>query len=122
MVSKVVKDAQGNEHTIIAQSDEELDQAVKDFKAVKAPVYPNINVPVQKGHDLVEVDEALNKTLVNGEGAHNSPENAIDDNGQQTGDPNVVASGLDEAPFKEVNTGNPVGEPMVAPDKADKPK
>jgi len=113
MFTDTFTDENGQEKTVIADSQENLDKAVADAKAVKPATYPNINVPVAKGHDLVEVDEALNVNLVDGTGAHNSPENAINDDGSQNGDPDVVASGLDEAPLKEASTGKPVGKPAV---------
>src|SRR3954469_11615601 len=98
--SKTVDTKNGGKKNVIADSQKELDDAVKVAQNEESPKYPNINHPVQKGHDLVQIDEDMNKTLVNGEGAHNSPNNAINDNGKEEGDPRVKVAGLDEPEYK----------------------
>jgi hypothetical protein len=120
MFSETFTDDRGQEKTVFASSEADLKEAVKNAKEVKPATYPNINVPVKKGHDLVEVDEALNTELVDGTGAHNSPRDAVRDDGSFEGDPEVVAPGLDEAPLKEAGTGEPVGDPAVKADETEK--
>jgi hypothetical protein len=115
MLSEVVETKDGQRVTVMADSKEELAEAVKSKKNDAAPVYPNINHPVQKGHDLVATGPDVSKVLVDGTGAHNSPENAIDDNGKETGDKDVKAAGLDEPAYKSVPAGgNQDEEPRVA--------
>jgi hypothetical protein len=102
MPQQVVETADGNRKVVIADNDADLKDAVKAAKSDAAPVYPNINHPVQKGHDLVAVGEDASKVLVDGTGAHNSPQNAIDDNGKVNGE---GAAGLEEASYKSVPEG-----------------
>lgn len=107
--SKQVERPDGTRVTVIADDVDgknALSDAVKQAESTEAPVYPNINHPVQKGHDQVAVGPDVSKVLVDGEGAHNSPYNAIDDNGKETGDPDVKAVGLDEPAYKSVPTGS----------------
>ena len=117
MLSEKVTTKDGVETTVYASTKEELAEAVKQRKNDAAPVYPNINHPVQKGHDLVAVGADVSKVLVDGEGAHNSPYNAVDDNGKETGDPKVKAAGLDEPAYKSVPvTGQVDADPRFATD------
>lgn len=118
-VSETVTTQDGVQKTVIAENETELRAAVKQAKADKAPVYPNINHPVQKGHDLVAVDEDVNKVLVDGEGAHNSPYNAVDDSGDESGDPDVTAAGLEEPAYKSVPVNSGVAEKSPVPTKAE---
>lgn len=113
MFSETFEDADGKQRTVVAQSQEELDAAVRALKSLQPPTYPNINAPVAKGHDLTEVADDLSVKLVDGTGAHNSPENAVKDDGSLNGDPEVVAPGTDEAPEKVVDSGAPAGEPLT---------
>ncbi len=85
----------------------EAENAVKN---TEAPVYPNINHPVAKGHDLVAVGPDASKVLVDGSGAHNSPMNAVEADGTENGDPKVTASGMDEAAYKQVPHGHNDGD------------
>jgi len=101
-VSKQVTRKNGTVTNVSASTQEELDDAVKTIENETAPVYPNINHPVQKGHDLVALDGELNKVLINGEGAHNSPYDAIDEDGNESGDPKIQAAGIEEAAYKQV--------------------
>lgn len=115
--SEDVKLKNGGTKHVVADSEADLKEAVKLAGSEEAPVYPNINRPVQKGHDLVATGSDLSKVLVDGEGAHNSPYNAIDDDGKETGDPKVEASGLDEPAYKSVpQQGSQDDEPRVASD------
>lgn len=90
MFEETVTTKAGTEKRIVAGSQEELDDAVKAAKSEKAPVTVDINVPVQKGHDLLTVDEdAVTQGLSDGRGAHNSPRDAVRDDGTLEGDPEV---------------------------------
>lgn len=113
MFSQTVKHPDGTMRQVTAKTEDELKKAVADVKKLKPATYPNINVPVEKGHDLVEVDDAMNVNLVDGTGAHNSPRDAIRDGGKLEGDKDVASPGAGEAPRREANTGNPVGDPTV---------
>lgn len=117
MAQEIVKTQNGTNKTVIADNDADLKDAVKVAKSEGAPVYPNINHPVQKGHDQVAVGPDVSKVLVDGEGAHNSPYNAIDDNGNETGNKDVRAAGLDEPAYKSVPVlGNDQQDPRFATD------
>lgn len=103
MFSENVKLEDGTTKRVTAGSEEDLKAAVKVAKEQKAPVYPNINHPVQKGHDLVAVDEDVNHVLVDGTGAHNSPNDAVKPFSKET-DKGVKAPGEDEPAYKTVPT------------------
>lgn len=80
----------GQVKTVVADSKDELDAAVKAVKNEKVPVTVDINLPVRKGHDLLVVEEdGVTQGLTDGRGAHNSPRNAIEDDGSLAGDPDV---------------------------------
>jgi len=116
--SETVDLKNGGRKTIFADTEEDLKEAVKVAGGEEAPVYPNINRPVQKGHDLVAVGGDVSKVLVDGEGAHNSPWDAIDADGEETGDPEVRPTGLDEPAYKSVpEGGNQDQDPRFATDK-----
>lgn len=106
MFQEEVTNKDGTKKTVVAGSQKELDEAVKAAKNESAPVYPNINHPVQKGHDLFVVDEDVNKVLVNGEGAHNSPLDAIDEDGNERGDDDVPAFNEDEPRYMKPGESN----------------
>lgn len=106
MFSEEVTNKDGVKKNVVAGSQKELDEAVQAVKNESGPVYPNINHPVQKGHDLVRVDEDVNKVLVNGEGAHNSPLDAIDEDGKERGDPQVPAFNEDEPKYMNPGESN----------------
>jgi hypothetical protein len=114
MFSKVVKDQNGTEKTVIAQSEEELNDAAKAVESGQKPTYPNINVPVRKGHDLIETQEDLSSKLVDGTGAHNSPRDAVRDDGSIEGQDSEPVLGMDEPAEKKV--GDP-GNVRPATDK-----
>lgn len=103
--SQTVDLKNGGKKNVVAASEEDLKEAVKQAGGEEAPKYPNINRPVQKGHDLVQIEDDMSKTYVNGEGAHNSPNNAIDEDGKEEGDSRVKASGLEEPLYKTVPEG-----------------
>src|SRR3954467_5104503 len=87
MFEETVTSGAGVEKRVVASTQEELDQAVKAVKAETQPVGVDINVPVKKGHDLVNVDETSQTVgLSDGTGAHNSPRNAVRDDGSVEGD------------------------------------
>jgi hypothetical protein len=80
----------GVEKTVVADSQADLDDAVRAAEAERAPVTVDINVPVKKGHDLLHVEEdAVVQGLVDGSGAHNSPRGAIRDDGSVEGQDEV---------------------------------
>ncbi len=115
-VSEQVKLKDGGTKTVIADSEADLKEAVKVAGADSAPVYPNINHPVQKGHDLVATGSDLSKVLVDGTGAHNSPNDAVKPFSTET-DSDVEISGMDEPEYKSVPTqGSQDNEPRVASD------
>jgi hypothetical protein len=106
MPQKEVETKDGNKKLVVADSQADLDEAVKVAQKDAAPVYPNINHPVAKGHDLVAVGSDVSKVLVDGTGAHNSPMDAVNADGSENGDPSVRAAGMDEPAYKEVPSGN----------------
>lgn len=114
MFSEEVTRKDGSKVTVSAKTEDELKQAVKVQEGMVPATYPNINVPVAKGHDLIDVDEALNVKLVDGTGAHNSPNDAVNEDGSLEGDPTVASPGAGEAPSKAAGSGEPVGEPTIA--------
>jgi hypothetical protein len=122
MFQETFTDDKGVEHTVFADSQENLDKAVADKKDLKGATYPNINVPLPKGHDLIQVGEDLSVTTVDGTGAHNSPRDAVRDDGSLEGDPAVASPGAGEAPLKVAGTGEPVGDPTIAMPKEDTSK
>lgn len=69
MFSEELKDEEGNVKTVYASTEAELTSAVASAKAIVQPTSPDINQPVKQGHDLTEVDEAMNTKLVDGTGA-----------------------------------------------------
>lgn len=56
----------GEVKTVYAESEAALKQAVSDLKKVKKPVSPDINEPVEVGHDLTEVVDGGSVELVDG--------------------------------------------------------
>jgi hypothetical protein len=110
--SKVVTRKDGSQVTVFADPADgknAMKDAVKAAENAEAPVYPNINHPVQKGHDLVAIDGDVNKVLVDGTGAHNSPNDAVNPFSPET-DSDVKVAGLEEPAYKTV----PVGDGAVA--------
>lgn len=73
-----------------------MDNKKVEDQDTSKPTYPNINVPVKKGHDLVEVQPDFSVKLVDGTGAHNSPRDAVRDDGSVEGNPDVDVAGMDE--------------------------
>lgn len=121
MYSEEVERKDGSKVTVTAQNKEDLSKAVEAQKGMTPATYPNINVPVEKGKDLVEVDEALNVNLVDGRGAHNSPNDAVNEDGSLAGDPKVASPGAGESPLKAADSGAPVGDPTIPePEESDK--
>jgi hypothetical protein len=116
-MEKVFTDDSGRERRVVAPTQEELDEAVKSVKGMSKPTYPNINVPVAKGHDLVEVQDDLSMKLVDGTGAHNSPNNAVDPFNPKT-DKAVPVAGLDEP--AEKTQGDPGNVRPNTDEEADK--
>lgn len=104
MFSEEVTDKDGTTKMVYASSKEDLAEAVKAVKNGSKPTYPNINHPVAKGHDLVETQDDLSTKLVDGTGAHNSPNNAVDPFNGAT-DSDVEVLGMDEP--KEKTQGDP---------------
>lgn len=107
--NKTVKTKDGTEKNVFADSQKDLDEAVKVAQGESAPTYPNIDVPVKKGHDLVEVQDDLSVELVDGTGAHNSPRDAVRDDGSAEGDtkiPGLPGSLADKVP-ERIRVGEP---------------
>jgi hypothetical protein len=102
-LSKQVTLEDGTVKTVYAENEADLKAGVKSVKADHAPVYPNINHPVQKGHDLVALSSELDKVLVDGTGAHNSPNDAVKPFSTET-DADVKVEGLEEPAYKSVPT------------------
>lgn len=96
MFSEEVQTADGRTKRVVASDKKEFAEAKKAVQAeTLAPAF-DINVPVKKGHDLLTVDEAFNVEAVDGTGAHNSPRDAVRDDGTVEGDPEVpVVVGTD---------------------------
>lgn len=70
----------GVEKRVVAASKADLDEAVKAAKNESVVVSPDINVPVQKGHDLLLVaSDGVTVGLTDGSGVHNSPRDAVGD-------------------------------------------
>lgn len=116
--SKQVTTKDGTVKNVVAGSEAELAEAVKVAENESAPVYPNINHPVQKGHDLVAIDGDMNKVLVDGTGAHNSPNDAVKPFSTET-DSNVKVAGLEEPAYKTVAPGADQPAEVVEPTKAE---
>lgn len=90
MFEETVTNKAGVEKRVVAGSEAELKDAVAAVKAERAPQTVDINVPVQKGHDLLTVEEdGVTQGLSDGRGAHNSPRDAVRDDGTVEGDPEV---------------------------------
>jgi len=83
--SETVTTKDGTQKTVTADTKENLKEAVKVAKNESAPTYPNINKPVAKGHDKVDVQDDLSVQLKDGTGAHNSPHDAINADGSTEG-------------------------------------
>lgn len=98
MLSKEVTDKEGNKRTVMADTEEELATAAKAVESQSKPTYPNINHPVEKGHDLVQNQPDGSVKLVDGSGAHNSPNDAVVGTGKTDGD--VPVAGMDEPEYK----------------------
>lgn len=97
MFEETVVSGAGVEKRVVASTKAELDAAVSAVKKETNPVAIDINVPVAKGHDLVDVDETGQTVgLRNGAGAHNSPLDAVNEDGSRNGDPSVPVAGLDD--------------------------
>lgn len=118
MFSEDVTTKNGTTKHVVADTKEDLAAAVKVAKGEEAPVYPNINHPVQKGHDLVAVDGDINKVLVDGTGAHNSPNDAVNPFSKET-DSDVEVLGLEEPAYKTVPVGGADVPEVVEPSKAE---
>lgn len=110
--TKTVTTKDGVEKNIVADSQEDLDAAVKAAKSETSPTYPNIDRPVKKGHDLVNVEEDGSVELVDGTGEHNSPREAVRDDGSPEGD--TLVPGLPNSVAKDVPERITVGEPHSA--------
>ena len=89
MVEKTVTDASGQTRRVVAEDDKALNEIAAQVEKQHVANYPDINVPVRKGHDLLAVDADANLVLADGTGAHNSPRDAVRDDGSVEGDPNV---------------------------------
>lgn len=114
MHQETVTNKDGVEKRVFANDKKDLAEAVSELKGQTAPTYPNINVPVEKGKDLVDVSENMSVNLVDGRGAHNSPRDARNDNGDIEGEAEVPMIGAEEKPFKQANTAEPVDSPSEA--------
>lgn len=115
MFSQEVTDKDGNKRNVIGADEAEVKDTAKAVSNQTAATYPNINKPVKKGHDLIDVDGALNVNLVDGTGAHNSPRDAIRDDGTVEGDPKVPLSSEDEPDRLKAGTGEPADSQKSAP-------
>lgn len=89
MFEETVQTQDGHTKRVVASDKKELAEAVKAVKAEKVSTPFDINVPVRKGFDLLDVDEALVVEPADGRGAHNSPRSAVRDDGTVEGDPEV---------------------------------
>lgn len=116
MLSKEVTDKDGNKKTVMAESEAELSKMAKAIESQEKPTYPNINHPVAKGHDLVENQPDGSVKLVDGTGAHNSPNDAVRPFSTET-DGDVPVAGMDEPEYK--SQGDPAN---VRPTEADAKK
>jgi hypothetical protein len=118
-LSKQVELEDGTFKTVYAENEADLKAGIESVKADTAPVYPNINHPVQKGHDLVALSGELDKVLVDGTGAHNSPNDAVKPFSTET-DSSVKVEGLEEPAYKSVPvTGANDGAPFIEAKDAD---
>lgn len=90
MFEETVTTKAGTQKRVVAGSEEELRDAVEAAKNERAPRTVDINVPVRKGHDLLTVEaDGVTQGLADGTGAHNSPRDAVRDDGTVEGDPDV---------------------------------
>lgn len=89
MFNEEVTTADGRTKRVIASDKKEFEAAKKAAQAeTLAPTF-DINVPVKKGHDLLTINDDLTVEAVDGTGAHNSPRDAVRDDGTVEGDPEV---------------------------------
>jgi hypothetical protein len=78
MFEETVTTPAGVEKRVVASTEAELKAAVDAVKNETKPVNIDINEPVAKGHDLVDVDKTGQVVgLTDGTGAHNSPNDAV---------------------------------------------
>lgn len=98
MFSEEVKAKDGSTRTVFASSEDELKRASQAVKNQDMPTYPNINHAVAKGHDLVETQGDASTKLVDGTGAHNSPNDAVQGDGKTDSD--VPVLGMKEPEYK----------------------
>lgn len=90
MFEETVTTKAGTQKRVVAGSEEELRDAVEAVKNEREPRTVDINIPVRKGHDLLTVEEdGVTQGLADGTGAHNSPRDAVRDDGTIEGDPDV---------------------------------
>lgn len=90
MHEETVVTPNGTSKRVIAANKEDLAEAVSAAKNESVVVSPDINVPVKKGHDLLAVEsDGVTVGLADGSGAHNSPRDAVRDDGSIEGDKDV---------------------------------
>lgn len=98
MFTTTVTDKDGNQRQVVSDNKEDLQTGVDAVKSQsQAPVF-DINVPVKKGFDLLDASSETGAT--DGTGVHNSPRDAVRDNGKMEGN--------DAIPFVVPSPGNPV--------------
>jgi hypothetical protein len=104
--TETVTTENGAEKKVVASSQAELDEAVKAAKAEKAPTFVDINVPLQKGHDLLRVEgDAVTQGATDGTGAHNSPNQAIKADGSVEGSEPMLVNTADGNVEEVVGSG-----------------
>lgn len=106
MFSQVVKNKDGVEKTVVADSQADLDAAVKEVEAQTAPKSFDINEPVEQGHDLVLNHENGDQTL----GTSEEREKLVNSE-------NVLGQHTDPVPSDESQDETPATDDGKAPKK-----
>lgn len=90
MFNQEVEAKDGSTRMVFAASEKELKEAVKALKEQDMPTYPNINFPVEKGHDLTETTGNASTVLVDGTGEGEPVLGADEPEFKTQGDPGDV--------------------------------
>lgn len=120
MAEQTVTAKDGTQRRVIAPDEADLKDAVKSVEDYQdAPAF-DINVPVMKGHDLLNPVLGSDKPALDGTGAHNSPRDAIRDDGSVEGsEPLFVVRSQDVAqPQMSEVTGSQETKDVSAEDVA----
>lgn len=85
MAEQTITAQDGTKRRVVADNEADLNDAVKEVQDQKESATFDINVPVMKGHDLLNPVLGTTEAALDGTGAHNSPRDAIRDDGSVEG-------------------------------------